>query len=143
MIYRAKLLPLSVSEPVNTDQTGTPFQLSDLEDPNAGQFRLYYHITQSNTATSNSNSPNTTSLYIEHSIDGAIWLNLMEPKVLNADGTEHEILETGVLLPYLRARLVAGGSAKPSHKGAVYLISNQAFRAWDSTDPNARPKVIG
>ena len=143
MIFRARLQLLSQTQPVNTDQNGTAFQLSDLEDNNAGQFRLYYDVTQSNTEASNSNVPNTTSVYFEHSIDGSTWINLCDPKVMNADATERAFVEIPALLPHVRVRCIAGGSNKPNHKCVVYLVSNQAFRCWDASDVHGKARTIG
>jgi len=95
-------------------------------------YKVHTVVTQSDTGVSSSQNPVTSSVIVEHSPDNVTWMQLFGSVTTNADGTLQDL--TGVeLMKFVRARTVLTGSAKPSHKVTVSLLSNRAFTAIDKT----------
>lgn len=126
--YGSKLLSIPSTAPVNASTDGTPYRLlPDPYDAETNAAQDYKLVTALNVA--GGTSP-TAQVVVQGSVDGASWIDLATGTQRTAAGSFRELLDpAGVpLLPWLRARVLLGGTATPNVDATVELVSTGGFQ---------------
>ena len=126
--FGTKLLniPSTAQVAVTTDGTGYRV-LPDQNDGQTDAAQDYKVVTSMNVA--GGTSP-TAQIFIQGSLDGSTWIDLAQGTQRQAAGSFREILDPANvgLLPWIRARLVLGGTANPNVDVTVELVSTGGFQ---------------
>jgi hypothetical protein len=126
--FGTKLLSIPSTAQVNVTTNGTAYRV--FPDENDGQSNAaqdYKVVATMNVA--GGTSP-TAQLILQGSVDGSTWMDIAPGAQRSAAGTYNEILDpanVGVL-PWVRARLVLGGTAPPNVDLTVELVSTGGFQ---------------
>lgn len=125
--YRTTRPVLTLSEAVNTSQTGTTLAIlpenCGTEGDDSPSFAVFFDVTQAG----GSSSP-VTDVHLQTSHNGKHWITLVSSTQLTKDGEVHEFVELEKLGPFIRAITVLGGGGKPNHTANVVLASCSPFR---------------
>ena len=126
--YSSKLLNILSTGQVNVTTDGTPYRI--LPDQNDGQTDAaqdYKCVVSLNVA---GGTAPTAQVVVQGSVDGVAWIDLATGTQRNAAGTYKEILDPANvgLLPWVRARVVLGGTANPSVDVTAELVSTGGFQ---------------
>jgi hypothetical protein len=126
--FGTKLLNIPNSAQVAVTTVGTPYRvLPDEADGQPGSAQDYKVATYLNVT--GGNAP-TAQVILQGSVDGANWIDLAIGTQRGAAGTYVEVLDpanVGVL-PWVRARVVLGGTANPSVDAQIELVSTGGFQ---------------
>lgn len=126
--YSSKLLNIPSTAQVAVTTDGTPYRiLPDQGDGQTDAAQDYKCVVSLNVA--GGNAP-TAQVVVQGSVDGVAWIDLATGTQRNAAGTFKEILDPANvgLLPWIRARVVLGGTANPSVDVTAELVSTGGFQ---------------
>jgi hypothetical protein len=126
--FGTKLLniPGTAQVAVTTDGTGYRV-LPDQSDGQTDAAQDYKVVTNLNVA--GGNAP-TAQIVVQGSVDGATWIDIATGTQRGAAGNFREVLDPANvgLLPWIRARVVLGGTANPNVDLTVELVSTGGFQ---------------
>lgn len=123
-----KLLSIPTTSQVAVTTDGTAYRvLPDTADDQSDVAQDYKLATNLNV--SGGTSP-TAQIVLQTSVDGSSWIDIASGTQRTAAGAYREVVDTNgaVLLPWVRARVVLGGTANPSVDASVELVSTGGFR---------------
>lgn len=126
--FGTKLLSIPSTAQVAVTTDGTGYRI--LPDQNDGQTDAaqdYKVVTNLNVA--GGTSP-TAQVVVQGSVDGSTWIDLATGTQRTAAGNFREVLDPANvgLLPWIRARVVLGGTANPSVDVTAELVSTGGFQ---------------
>jgi hypothetical protein len=126
--YSTKLLNIPSTAQVAVTTEGTGYRLlPDQSDGQTDAAQDYKVVTNLNVT--GGTSP-TAQIVVQGSVDGSTWIDLATGTQRGAAGNFREVLDPANvgLLPWVRARVVLGGTANPSVDVTVELVSTGGFQ---------------
>ena len=127
-----KLMQIPQAAPANVTVDGKAVRiLPDQNDNQTDAAQDYRFVTVMNVA---GGTQPTAQLVIQGSVDGALWVDVASGTQRTAAGLFTEIIDStnSLLLPWVRARLVLGGTANPNVDLAVDIVSTGPFQLSNS-----------
>lgn len=131
MVYTANLAILVMTALVNMSQVSNIYRLIPGANRSA-EFVVSWELeSAAYTTSTTTGDPCAATLIVEHSPDQSSWIELKK-EIHTAATTSKGVLAVTTLLPYVRVRTVLGGSTAPTHRGKVYLLSNESYLVQDA-----------
>ncbi len=127
-----KLMQIPQAAPANVTVDGKAVRiLPDQNDNQTDAAQDYRFVTVMNVV---GGTQPTAQLVIQGSVDGALWVDVASGTQRTAAGLFTEIIDSNnsLLLPWVRARLVLGGTANPNVDLAVDIVSTGPFQLSNS-----------
>ncbi len=127
--FSVQLLTILVSAPVNVTTNGKGMRLLPDQSDNQTDASQDYRFVTTLNFVGGSGSP-TAQLMIQGSVDGTTWFDLAPGANRVGAGTFFEIIDvpTGPLLPWIRARVLIGGTTAPNIDTTVEIVSTGPFQ---------------
>lgn len=125
--YGTRLLNIPSSSQVAVTTNGTAYRV--LPDENDGQSNAVQEFKVVTTLNVAGGTSPTAQVVVQGSVDGTTWIDLASGTQRSAAGSYSEILDpsnVGVL-PWIRGRVVLGGTANPNVDCTVELVSTGGF----------------
>ena len=126
--FGTKLMAIASGTPVAVTTNGTPYRvLPDEADGQPNSAQDYKLSTYLNVV---GGTAPTAQVVLQGSVDGVNWIDLATGTQRGAAGTYVEMLDpanVGVL-PWVRARVVLGGTANPNVDAQIELVSTGGFQ---------------
>lgn len=127
-----KLMQIPQAAPANVTVDGKAVRiLPDQNDNQTDAAQDYRFVTVMNVV---GGTQPTAQLVIQGSVDGALWVDVAAGTSRTAAGLYTEIIDSAnsLLLPWVRARLILGGTANPNVDLAVDIVSTGPFQLSNS-----------
>lgn len=124
----AKLMMIPQAGAVAVTTDGRPVRiLPDQSDGQTDASQDYRFVTVLNVV---GGTQPTAQLIIQGSVDGVLWVDVAAGTNRTAAGLFVEIIDAAnsMLLPWVRARVVLGGTANPSVDLAVDIVATGPFQ---------------
>ncbi len=126
--YGTKLMNIAPSAQLAVTTNGTPYRvLPDESDNQPNSSQDYKLVTYLNVT--GGTSP-TAQVFLQGSVDGVNWMDLVPGTSRTAVGAYVEVLDPPNIgiLPWIRARVVLGGTAVPTFDAQVELVGTGSFQ---------------
>ncbi len=124
----SKLMMIPQPGAVAVTTEGKPVRiLPDQTDGQTDAAQDYRFVTVMNVV---GGTQPTAQLVIQGSVDGVLWVDVASGTNRTAAGLYTEIIDSAnsLLLPWVRARIVLGGTANPSVDLAVDIVATGPFQ---------------
>ncbi len=127
--FSVQLLTILVSAPVNVTTNGKALRILPDQSDNQTDASQDYRFVSTLNFVGGSGSP-TAQLVIQGSVDGVTWIDVAPGASRVGAGTFFEIIDVPAapLLPWIRARLIIGGTTAPNIDTTVEVVSTGPFQ---------------
>ena len=127
--FASKLLDIPAGTPITVTAVGKSYRiLPDQTDGQTDAAQDYRFVSNMNF-TGGSGSP-AALLIIQGSVDGVLWFDVSPGTNRTAGGNYAEIIDTpnGLLMPWVRAKVVIAGTTPPSIDASIDIVSTGPFQ---------------
>ena len=126
--YEGVLLAMTTAQ--NTNKTGDTILVTPTSGDGITDVDQRYVFAFQTTQADGASSP-TTTVKVQTSVDGTVWVDLVTATAVSTTTTTLEVKDTAALtgpfFKYLRAVMTLGGGTNPNSSTKVWLMSNAAF----------------
>ncbi len=127
--FGSKLLNIPNATPVTVTTVGTPYRiLPDQTDGQTDAAQDYRFVSNLNFV-GGSGTP-AAQLIIQGSVDGVLWFDVSLGTNRTAAGVYPEVIDTptGLLMPWVRAKVAVAGTTPPSIDATIDIVSTGPFQ---------------